>query len=397
MEYPGVVIQTGPRRVKGQSKRGIGQRDDATVLVLSTEAPDLDEQARDLAEGASSEQAVAVVISRGADAGRAAASMKWRKGSDAVRVDAIRLPGLVLTRALNLSDEYLDHGEAPRRNDRYWSRTRGALTDETWENIVGLHVGIVGCGRLGGAIAMELGRLGVGRFTLIDEDIVEEHNLGETPFLRTLHLGVPKVSAVAAELEANYRLPDAPRVDTVRTSVGTFLATDALADCDLVISAADEPIARAIAALVCSAHLIPHLDIATDIHTDFGRQRLTGDVRLTFPGDACLHCLGGFAGRERIHAELASGWPIRRIAQAWHEERDGSLRSLNMQVIALALRTIEAHAGGALQESAWIQYQDSDGLPATIVTTRQAVGDCPVCLQAGTAQLDIEALLAATA
>ncbi len=62
------------------------------------------------------------------------------------------------------------------------------------------HVTVIGCGGLGGAVAMQLGRLGIGNLHLVDPDIFEEHNLNRQEFCTLESLGQPKVIAARKSL-----------------------------------------------------------------------------------------------------------------------------------------------------------------------------------------------------
>ena len=58
-------------------------------------------------------------------------------------------------------------------------------------------VTIIGCGSLGGNIAVALAKMGLSHFTLYDFDRVEPHNIPNQPFTRT-DIGLSKVEATAA-------------------------------------------------------------------------------------------------------------------------------------------------------------------------------------------------------
>jgi len=63
------------------------------------------------------------------------------------------------------------------------------------------HVTIIGCGGLGGAVAMLLARTGIGRMHLVDPDVFEEHNLNRQNFCTLTSLGQPKASTAANGLK----------------------------------------------------------------------------------------------------------------------------------------------------------------------------------------------------
>ncbi len=59
---------------------------------------------------------------------------------------------------------------------------------------------VVGCGALGGALAMQLVRSGVGRVSLVDRDVVELTNLPRQVLFEPEHLGRPKALAARESL-----------------------------------------------------------------------------------------------------------------------------------------------------------------------------------------------------
>lgn len=63
-------------------------------------------------------------------------------------------------------------------------------------------VAIVGCGGLGGSMAEELSRLGVGNLILVDGDRIEESNLNRQLFATEKNIGQPKVEAARDRLQA---------------------------------------------------------------------------------------------------------------------------------------------------------------------------------------------------
>ncbi|MEM6562679.1 MAG: ThiF family adenylyltransferase [Planctomycetota bacterium] len=64
------------------------------------------------------------------------------------------------------------------------------------------HVAVVGLGALGGTIAEQLCRAGVGTLALIDRDLVEETNLQRQVLFATADVGEPKAHAAADRLAA---------------------------------------------------------------------------------------------------------------------------------------------------------------------------------------------------
>lgn len=89
---------------------------------------------------------------------------------------------------------------APILPTRY-QRNYKSISVEDQEKLAKSTVAIVGCGGLGGAMAEELARLGVGKLILIDGDQVEESNLNRQLFATEETLGRKKVEAARERLE----------------------------------------------------------------------------------------------------------------------------------------------------------------------------------------------------
>ncbi len=100
------------------------------------------------------------------------------------------------------------------------------------------HIVLVGVGTLGGAMAVNLARAGVGRLTLVDPDNLEADNLGRHP-LGARELGQKKAEALARRL---YEDVPTVEVSAIPTHVqwGGQKAAEALAAASLVlVSSAD--------------------------------------------------------------------------------------------------------------------------------------------------------------
>ena len=119
-----------------------------------------------------------------------------------------------------------------RRADRDWMRSRDP--DIGNSALAKKHVVLVGCGMLGSPLAQGLCRGGVGRLTLIDDDIFDAANVGRH-VLGASYIGQPKVKALGHHLQAS--VPSV-QVDTIREDVVTQTAFSLwTSDADLVICA----------------------------------------------------------------------------------------------------------------------------------------------------------------
>ncbi|WP_051651222.1 ThiF family adenylyltransferase [Brevundimonas bacteroides] len=116
-------------------------------------------------------------------------------------------------------------------------------------------VGLVGCGSAGGKIAVSLARAGVGRFVLVDDDVLLPENLVRND-LDWSHVGEHKVRGVArrialagdAEIEMEMKRLAGQEASGVADSV-----LQKLQGCDLVIDATADPAVFNLLAGICIA------------------------------------------------------------------------------------------------------------------------------------------------
>ena len=83
-----------------------------------------------------------------------------------------------------------------------YERNYKSISLEDQDKLANSTIAIVGCGGLGGTMAEEFARLGVGRLILVDGDIIEESNLNRQLFSTENNIGVKKVEAARQRLKA---------------------------------------------------------------------------------------------------------------------------------------------------------------------------------------------------
>ena len=120
--------------------------------------------------------------------------------------------------------------------------------------LAGAHVALVGAGGLGSPALLALAAAGVGRLTVIDDDVVEASNLQRQVIHRLADVGTPKAeSAVRAAAE----LSAATRVSAVRERLDPANARELLAGADIVIDGSDTFDTRVAVADACAALGVP--------------------------------------------------------------------------------------------------------------------------------------------
>lgn len=255
--------------------------------------------------------------------------------------------------------------------DQRWSRTIGALGEDTWHRLAALEFAIIGCGRNGSLVSTALGRSGATSLSLIDPDGLEPHSLGEGDFLEA-DLQSRKAHASRDFVLA---LPHAAtlRVQGIAESVFALPALAAIKKADMLVCCVDNAAARYATALLAKLYLKPLLDIGTGVLNGPGRP-MGADIRLVLP-DQCLLCVGGIAG-------LRASRPTSQAD--WQSHRAGSLRSLNSIATGFGLRMLEDFVAGRLRTHSWLQLDFSaSGAPRLRVQEIESNATCPLCTLTG--------------
>lgn len=153
-------------------------------------------------------------------------------------------------------------------------------------------VAVIGCGGLGGYIAEEMTRIGVGHILLIDPDRLEASNLNRQIMATELNLGEWKVEAAQKRLRS---INSKVKIDVVKEWFNEENGKELLAGADIVCDALDSLPARIALERVCHQINLPL--VFASIAGWYG---LLG---ISLPGDhsvAHLYKNGGEKGVEKI-------------------------------------------------------------------------------------------------
>jgi hypothetical protein len=149
-------------------------------------------------------------------------------------------------------------------------------------------VAIVGLGGGGSHIAQQLAHIGVGRFLLIDPDIMELKNLNRTvggrridPILRRRKIKVSRRLIKGINPCARVRCMSAKWEE-----VG-----DALRGTDAIFGCLDGFKERCELETMARRYHIPYFDIGMDVHEIGASYAISGQVIVSLPGQACMRCM----------------------------------------------------------------------------------------------------------
>lgn len=156
-------------------------------------------------------------------------------GRDVFVLDEANADAIALDLHLSLLEVFkttLSLGIYPRR----YLRNREGLSLQDQLKLAESKIAVVGAGGLGGTVIQLLGRIGIGRLTVIDCDVFDETNLNRQAFCTKDWVGKPKALAVQSQLKsinpAVDLLPYVVRLDSTN-------GAEILAGCQVIVDALD--------------------------------------------------------------------------------------------------------------------------------------------------------------
>lgn len=317
-------------------------------------------------------------------AGNVAALLRYAdKSPQPLRLNIVGLPA----EPLNEVSPQITDGEAMSM----WAPTKAALGTSAWRWLRSQSVAIIGAGRTGSMLAEGLYRNGIA-VCIIDDDILQPHNLGESAVFIPEDVGRVKSHALADRLQdVTLGLTS---ISAVAASAQQLRALPLIRNASVLFCAADNSTARLAAAMLAALYLIPLIDLGTGIQrltaapdgSHPAERKIGADIRLCLPG-RCLLCTGGLANV----AEAAQIMIDSRNSQQvpWFEQRAGSLRSLNGCAVHLGLRMFEDWLENRCPHSTNRHTKllfGNDGTPEirTSDHPHSDSSECPVCRLTGT-------------
>lgn len=168
------------------------------------------------------------------------------------------------------------------------SKRQGFLGEESDDILAQVHVGIVGLGGGGSHIVQQLAHVGVGRYTLVDDDRAEGSNLNRLIGATEADVarGGLKVTIAARQIK---RILHGARITKVARPWQS--SAQSLWGCDVIVGCLDTYDGRLQLEAMARRYLIPYIDLGTDVFAVDNRYAIFGQVMLSMPGMPCLKCL----------------------------------------------------------------------------------------------------------
>lgn len=202
--------------------------------------------------------------------------------------EAVRSVGRELR--VNFADEVLP----PPEFRELFKRTMTVWGEANHKNMARLRIGVIGLGSVGSIIAEILARMGMTRFTLIDFDEVQPHNLDRLLGATLDDIGQLK-TAIAARQIRIASTAASQVIDEVPFSVAEQPGYAAALDCDVIFCCVDRPRARRILNHIAYAHLIPVVDGGIEVRFKHGEfAGVDWQLQTVAPTRPCLECIGAF-------------------------------------------------------------------------------------------------------
>ncbi|WP_245647527.1 HesA/MoeB/ThiF family protein [Novosphingobium lentum] len=153
--------------------------------------------------------------------------------------------------------------------------------------LAGRHVVLVGIGGIGCPALQYLAGAGIGRMTLIDDDVVEASNLQRQTLFTPADIGRAKAAAAAEWVQ---RFDPVLEVNAVTVRIGAANAAALIAGADLVLDGCDNFATRLAVSDACVTAGVPLTSAA------LGRfQGQVANFAGHLPGEACYRCFVGDA------------------------------------------------------------------------------------------------------
>jgi hypothetical protein len=202
-------------------------------------------------------------------------------------VDRIR----VLGNRYRFLDSTLDLTDEPAIFERQVRAFGPAL-----QSLLGrLHVGVVGVGGTGSAVAEMLARLGIGDISLFDHDPFELTNVTRVIGSTSQDVGTNKALLGQRHIEG---LGLGTKVKAYQGSICHEKFARRLRECDIVFGCTDVEAPRAILVALALQYLVPVIDMGVKISSDNGTiKSIDGRITTLLAGQPCLFC------RQRISAK----------------------------------------------------------------------------------------------
>ena len=226
----------------------------------------------------------------------------WLSHGSSVAVSRIRVIGKQFL--------FFDQSRICHQSD-FFDRQVRAFGQDTQALLSSLHIAIVGAGGTGSASAEQLIRLGVGRLTIYDGQVLEKSNVSRVFGSCVGDAGMPKAELLA---RLSNRIGLSTKIMADVNHITNEQSAKTLRDADIIFGCTDDQWGRSILNDLAIRYYIPVIDMGVQITSHAGHiHSVCGRVTVIAPGTACLFCRERIApGRIKAESDMARN-PIEAI------------------------------------------------------------------------------------
>jgi hypothetical protein len=207
------------------------------------------------------------------------------------------------------------------------------------------HIGIVGTGGTGSAVAEQLIRLGIGRLSLFEGQTLDASNVTRMYGSRVADVGLPKteiIERLAREIGFGTEIRLFPDLITSRATA------EALRDCEVIFGCTDDECGRSILCRIAIDYLVPVIDMGVKIDSNNGTiASVQGRVTTLLPGSACLFCRGRITA-EGVRAQVIESFNPKQAEELRRQQYAPELEDNAPAVIAFTTAVASTAIGELL-------------------------------------------------
>lgn len=262
--------------------------------------------------------------------------------------------------------------------NRYDRQIR-AFGEEGQTVLRNLSIAIVGLGGTGSVAAQQLSHLGVGRFVLMDPDLLEETNLNRVVGTSDASIAKSKVGIATELIQGINPVAD---VHPYRGSAMDTAAIELLRGVNAIFICTDSHVSRAHLSEFSYQYLIPAFDVGVAINAQNGVvAAITGRSQMLAPGLPCLSCSNALDPKI-IREELMT--PDQRASDPYFNEggiSQPAVISINSVMVSMSVTMFLGAFTAIPIRTRWQSY---DALSGTVrpFSAKPDV-ECKICGAAG--------------
>ncbi len=228
-------------------------------------------------------------------------------------------------------------GPETRDDDAVYDRQIRALGRTAHHRMKRMTVAIAGAGGTGSSVAVQLGRMGVGRLLLIDMDTIDPTSLPRVYGSRADDIGRSKVDALSSHI----RSFSTSRVDAIRGSIEDEAVQQALLESDVMFSCTDNLTSRCVANEISGRYYIPLIDVGCRVRLDGDGSihQAAAKAQLVTIDGPCLWCTGTLDGVAILRESFTADEKKALAAEGYYDglEKQPSIVPLTTMAATMAV------------------------------------------------------------